>query len=118
MVAGAKKHPLRDARMRPDPDRRKIQDENLLADPRVTSNLKPPWQVDIHPRFDDNPLANLPAEEPEQSSFEARRPRNRGEEKHYFADIPKRLDKNRTAAVETAGGVKTIEAHSGHDIVI
>jgi hypothetical protein len=55
--------------MGPNPDWGKIQDENLLANPRVTSNLEPPRHVDIHPRLDNHALANLCAEDSQQSAF-------------------------------------------------
>ena len=118
MITRAKKCSLRHASMRADAHHGVVQNKYLFADPCVAPDLQPPWQVDIHPRLDHHTRRDFCPKEPEQPSLPGRRPRNRREEKGHFAKIPKRLHKHRPTAVKSAGSIETIEAHSGHGIVI
>jgi len=64
VAAGAQKCALRNAALRSDSHRFKIQDENLLPDPRVITDGQLPGEVNVHSRLDPDASADRCPEGP------------------------------------------------------
>jgi len=111
VTAAAKKRALRNATVRTNGDRLKVQDEYIFAYPSEIPNRQLPRKMDFHLWLDDNALADASAKQAENGAFEPRRNRQRGEEEKTLGEMPYRFNHERSSAVQSSRTVKQVVSY-------